>query len=176
MIKRSPSFGCRIETTSPAHDQHRPVYKVARHAPALRTRLTSHGHPQSCLQSALAPSDSPLACLNCLESASHSTAAPMAGLRDQHGCPAKGAQHREVKASSRLTSARSSPRTLNRPILPSTKSSAGFVISSSPSQDAQTHHFATTGEAPPEALYKPHSLGELHFASRSRCSWQCHAE
>ena len=34
----------------------------------------------------------------------------------------------------------------------------------------------TTGEKPTEALYKPHSLGELHVASCSRCSRQCYAK
>lgn len=32
------------------------------------------------------------------------------------------------------------------------------------------------GKKPPEALHQPHSVGELHIPSRSRCSRKCDAK
>lgn len=149
----------------------------SRHASAVYTRSTQHGEPQSSLQSAFAPAHLSLHSLNCHQPCKN-TDTTMAGLCDKYGCAAKGTSYdSRMKRAEILTIGRSSPKIWNKPIPPSTRLSTGFVPTC-PSRRYEDTAYSTsiTGEEPPEALHKPHPLGELHIASRARCARQRDAE
>jgi hypothetical protein len=91
----------------------------------------------------------------------------------QQKVPLKTAAVREYQ----LRMCRFFPKILNKRILPSTRSSTRFVATSqSLTSKNKAHDTSTPGEEPPKALHKPHPLGELHIASRSRCARQCYAK
>ena len=149
----------------------------SRHASTVYTRLTQHGQPQSSLQSAFAPAHLSLHSLNCHQPCKN-TDTTMAGLCDKYGCAAKGTFYdSRMKREEILTSGRSSPKILNKPIPPSTKSSTGFVATYPGRRyEDEAHNTSIVGEEPPEALHQPHPLGKLHIASRARCARQRDAE